>query len=251
PGLNVEVKLKAEHSSNRNWILDIIAADPGLGVFWPFTPQWGTARVEVMLASAEPPGVTLWTMKTAGAADYSMTVYSWYRTAPVEDAYRSAYAEAFGKLATDLCGSGKVQAMAQSSRGAVALPRAESAAIQQPPAPAVAPISAGKVAVLDFKNYAKDLEKENVQYFTDLVRGVVLKGAPRFNVMTRENLLVLLQASGKDLAACEGECEVDTGRRIGADVIVSGDIQKVGTRYKISLRMHETRDGRLISTAIA
>src|SRR5205823_11073805 len=118
----------------------IIAADPGLGVFWPFTPQWGTARVEVTLASAEPPGVTPWTMKTAGAADYSMTVYSWYRTAPVEDAYRSAYAEAFGKLATDLCGSGKVQAMAQSSRGTAApVPRAEPAALQ--PA-AVVPISA-------------------------------------------------------------------------------------------------------------
>src|SRR5438874_9087890 len=35
PGLNVDVKLKAEHSSNRTWILDIIAADPGLGIFWP------------------------------------------------------------------------------------------------------------------------------------------------------------------------------------------------------------------------
>ncbi len=237
PGLNVDVKLKAEHSSNRTWILDIIAADPGFGVLWPFTPQWGTARVEVTLASAEPPGVSPVTMKTEGAADYSMTVYSWYRTEPVEEAYRAAYRDAFARLANDFCSTGRVQAMSQSSRG-VAIPAAAPALAPQQRAvvPAAVSISAGKVAVLDFKNYAKDLQKENVQYFTDLVRGVVLKGAPRFNVMTRENLLVLLQASGKDLASCEGECEVDTGRRIGADVIV---------------RMHETRDGRLISTAIA
>ena len=107
------------------------------------------------------------------------------------------------------------------------------------------------LAVLDFKNYAKDLEKENVQYFTDLVRGVVLKGAPRFNVMTRENLMVLLESSGKKLEECEGECEVDTGRRIGADEVVSGEIQKLGSLYKMSLRLHDTREGRLLSSAIA
>jgi hypothetical protein len=69
--------------------------------------------------------------------------------------------------------------------------------------------------------------------------------------MTRENLLVLLQATGKDLGQCEGECEVDTGRRIGADAVVSGEVLKVGTRYKMSLRLHETQNGRLLSTAIA
>ena len=69
--------------------------------------------------------------------------------------------------------------------------------------------------------------------------------------MTRENLVVLLQASGKDLASCEGECEVDTGRRIGADAVVSGDVLKLGTHYKITLRLHETHDGRLLSTAVA
>ena len=69
--------------------------------------------------------------------------------------------------------------------------------------------------------------------------------------MTRENLLVLLQASGKDLAECEGECEVDTGRRIGADAVVSGDVLKFGSRFKLSLRLHETRGGQLLSAAVA
>ena len=70
-------------------------------------------------------------------------------------------------------------------------------------------------------------------------------------VMTRENLLVLLQATGKDASQCEGECEVDTGRRIGADAVVSGEILKVGSKFKMSLKLHETAGGQLLSTAVA
>jgi hypothetical protein len=110
---------------------------------------------------------------------------------------------------------------------------------------------AGKLAVLELRNFTKDLTRENAQYFTDVVRSAALKAQPQLEVMTRENLLVLLQASGKDLASCEGECEVDTGRRIGADEIVSGEIQKLGTLYKLSLRLHDTREGRLLASTQA
>ena len=112
-------------------------------------------------------------------------------------------------------------------------------------------LGGGKLAVLDFKNFSKDLQADNVRYFTDVVRGASLRAAPRLEVMTRENLLVLLQATGKDAAACEGECEVDTGRRIGADAVISGDVLKVGSRYKISLKLHDTHEGRLLSTGVA
>src|SRR5260370_3337751 len=106
----------------------------------------------------------------------------------------------------------------------------------QPAAPETA---RGKVAVLDLKSSASGLSSEQVRYFGDLVRGATLRAAPQLAVMTRENLLVLLQASGKDLADCEGECEVDTGRRVGADQVVSGDVLRLGTRYKLTLRLHE------------
>jgi hypothetical protein len=109
----------------------------------------------------------------------------------------------------------------------------------------------GMVAVLDLRSSTKDLTPEDVRYFGDVVRGATLKAAPRLEVMTRENLLVLLQASGKDLANCEGECEVDTGRRIGADLIVSGEMLKVGTHYKLTLRLHDTHEARLIGATVA
>ena len=108
----------------------------------------------------------------------------------------------------------------------------------------------GKLAVLDLKNFTKDLTRENAQYFTDVIRQASLRMEPALDIMTRENLLVLLQSTGKKLEECEGECEVDTGRRIGADQIVSGEIQKVGTRYKLTLRLHDTHEGKLLASAI-
>jgi hypothetical protein len=116
-----------------------------------------------------------------------------------------------------------------------------------------AKLALGSLAVLDFPNkIAKsEMSAANAQYFADVVRGVALKELPNLKVITRENLLVLLQATGKDLASCEGECEVDTGRRIGADLIISGDLLKVGTSYKLNLRLHETHGGAMLSGEIA
>jgi hypothetical protein len=132
---------------------------------------------------------------------------------------------------------------------AAAMSRGPAPAVPQKPAPAGT--LAGKLAVLELRNFAKDLTRENAQYFTDLVRGAALKSQPQLQVMTRENLIVLLQASGKKLEECEGECEVDTGRRIGADLIISGELQRVGTKYKMTLRLHDTHEGRLLASTQA
>ena len=118
-------------------------------------------------------------------------------------------------------------------------------------APAVRAQLSGRLAVLELRNETQQLTDRDARYFTDVIRAAVLKLAPQLEVMTRENLLVLLKASGTDLASCEGECEVDTGRRIGADAIISGELVKVGTRYKLSLRMHDTHEGRLVGATLA
>lgn len=109
----------------------------------------------------------------------------------------------------------------------------------------------GTLAVLDLRAYTKEVTPDQARYFTDLVRSATLRAAPGLEVMTRENVLVLLKASGKSLEDCEGECEVDTGRRLGADLIVTGEIQSIGKRLKIALRLHDTREGRLLSSTIA
>jgi TolB-like protein len=128
-------------------------------------------------------------------------------------------------------------------------PRGDSTAMAAPVQARALPLR-GKLAVLDLKNFTRDLSKENAQYFSDVIRQASLRMEPGLDIMTRENLVVLLQATGKKLEECEGECEVDTGRRIGADHIVSGEIQKVGSRYKLTLRLHDTKEGRLLASSI-
>lgn len=53
--------------------------------------------------------------------------------------------------------------------------------------------------------------------------------------MTRESTEMILQQFGKTLADCTGECEVETGRKLGADYVISGRITKVGTRLALTL----------------
>jgi len=115
------------------------------------------------------------------------------------------------------------------------------AAAPQPPGPLM--------AVLEFRSKLKGVEREQVDaaYLTDVVRSAALKQIGGLRVMTRENMLVLLQGSGKKAEDCEGGCEVETGRLLGADLVITGDVLKFGSAYKLNLRLHETRDGRLLS----
>lgn len=120
-----------------------------------------------------------------------------------------------------------------------------------PIAALAAPSPRGMVAVLDFRNKLKDPTEIDVGYLADRVRGGLLEELPTLRVITRENLLVLLAASGKKMEDCEGECEVDTGRRIGADYVISGEVLRFGTALKLNLRMHDTHSSELLSSAIA
>src|SRR5204863_8468414 len=96
------------------------------------------------------------------------------------------------------------------------------------PPPKQAVQARGLVAVLDLNNKLRGAEREQLDgvYFADQVRAEIKRRVPSLGVMTRENIMVLLQAGGKTLADCEGECEVDTGRRLGADYVISGDMLK-------------------------
>jgi hypothetical protein len=107
------------------------------------------------------------------------------------------------------------------------------------------------VAVLEFRDKVPAAERIDAAYLSDRVRGVVKRDLATAKIITRENMLVLLQSSGRDLADCEGECEVDTGRRIGADLVVSGELLRFGTEYKLSLKLHDTRSGELLAATVA
>ena len=127
---------------------------------------------------------------------------------------------------------------------ALALLIALPAAAQEEPS-----LSKGLMAVLELQNKLKGADRELVDrnYFSDRVRQAALRAMPYLNLMTRENMEVLAHNMGLTLEQCdEAQC-VDTGRKLGADTVINGDILKVGSRFKIVLRLHETKSGRLLS----
>jgi len=108
--------------------------------------------------------------------------------------------------------------------------------------------AAERLAVLELSS--KSLNKDEVGLLTDTVRGaVVAKLGSNVKVMTRENMEVMLSDMGLD-ASCvsEGACEVDTARNLGVDYVVSGSIVGLGGLLVASLKLHETREGTLISS---
>jgi formylglycine-generating enzyme required for sulfatase activity len=112
-----------------------------------------------------------------------------------------------------------------------------------------APIQAGtrkRVVVLALHNPAK-LTPQEVGYITDLVRSTATALPPaRFQVLTRENLVQLL-GPGMDLAeACAGDCEIETGRRIGADYLVTGEVVRFGEALRVVLNLYDTRTAALL-----
>lgn len=118
------------------------------------------------------------------------------------------------------------------------------------PALAQTPASTEKIAVLNLGNGANLTETEIV-YLTDQIRGGALKlDQRRYLVMTRENILEMLPP-GVDLASCEGQCEVETGRNIGADYVATGEIIRFGQALKVSMRLYDTRTSALIGQASA
>ena len=177
----------------------------------------------------------------------------------VHESWKEAQKTRF-KLGTVFCAAGEDcrpdQAASQVARTYVPQLADRGAAtpppLSQSPTARLATIGAKRVvAVLDFKSYVPELKPENVRYFADSVRAALLQLDAKVDVVTRENLVALLQSSGKALENCEGECEVDTGRRIGADLIVSGEIQRVGSKLKLTMRLHETHEGKLLGASVA
>ncbi len=112
---------------------------------------------------------------------------------------------------------------------------------------------AGLVAVLEVRSSLEGDAKRSVDigYLADLVRGAALRAGPGIEVITRENLQALLSPAGKPGEACDAACEVESGRKAGADLIVTSILLRLGANYKLDLRLRDTRSGRLLATAVA
>jgi len=86
------------------------------------------------------------------------------------------------------------------------------------------------VAVLELTNKAGVTDDE-AEFLTNKIRNVASQKLPagRFMIMTRENIETLLPP-GTNLKKCTAsECEIEVGRKLGAEYIVTGDITSFTT----------------------
>ncbi|MEZ4475315.1 MAG: SUMF1/EgtB/PvdO family nonheme iron enzyme [bacterium] len=105
-----------------------------------------------------------------------------------------------------------------------------------------------RLAVLELGNRAA-LPAPQIRYLADVVRSVALRlPRGRFFVLTRENIVAQLPP-GTDLEACEGECEVETARNVGADLVVSGEVVPLGDELRVALRLHGVAEGQLLASS--
>jgi len=114
----------------------------------------------------------------------------------------------------------------------------------------VAELRGGVLAVLEFNSKLGGDEKRAVDrgYLSERVRKFAKELLPQATLIDRENVQVLLQAQGRDLSDCEGECEVDTARRLGADLVISGDLLRFGSSLKLNLRLHDVSSNKRLAT---
>ena len=108
-----------------------------------------------------------------------------------------------------------------------------------------------RLAVLEFTG-SGDVKVAVLRLLSDRVRAGVLDSVRRSHlaVMTRESMLAVLRDMGKQNCQ-EGECEVETARNIGADFVVSGEVLFLNHTYLVTLKLHETAKGNLLSTLSA
>lgn len=104
-----------------------------------------------------------------------------------------------------------------------------------------------RVAVLELKNMIKgQVTQEEVGFLTSELRSILSQLPPeRFVVMTRESMAVMIDPSVR-LEDCVGTCEVDTGRILGAEWIITGEVVRFGSSLRVSLKLHNTHTGQLL-----
>jgi hypothetical protein len=115
--------------------------------------------------------------------------------------------------------------------------------------------AAKRLAVLEFSSVG-DTEQKLLTVLADKTRAGVLAASQgrivdgeELVVMTRENIRSYLDQNGIGTQSCNESCEVELGRNIGVSYVMSGELVRLGPLYVLTVKMHETAEGKLLSTS--
>jgi hypothetical protein len=95
------------------------------------------------------------------------------------------------------------------------------------------------VAVIELRNQA-GLSAQEVSYLTELMRQAAHHlPIKRYPLITKENIFTLLPP-GTRIEDCQGECAVDTGRKIGATWLMTGEVIAISGRLRVVIQLYHT-----------
>jgi len=106
-----------------------------------------------------------------------------------------------------------------------------------------------RVAVLELGN-AGGLSDAEIAYLSDQVRATVVETVPQKShlVMTRESIQELLPEGVRLTDCLDAVCEVEIGRTLGADFVISGEILTYDEEYRLILKLHDCESAAFITS---
>jgi len=109
--------------------------------------------------------------------------------------------------------------------------------------------AADRVAVLEFTTDEGAVSQTFLRQISDEARRAAVDVLPtaQYSVITRENQETILREQGVDAAAmCDAQCEVDLARTIGATLLVTGNVAKIGPRYVMNIKVFHADRGQVL-----
>jgi hypothetical protein len=234
PHVVMELQIVPSISKNRTWILDLPFFYPMCG-YWPLTPMWGTARVDIHAKLLDRDHNHIKTITTNARRGYFITFYSWYRTGPLEKRLKESYQLALYDFAKQIRNSGDDILAAAGSF----------------------PIQTDKnlglidnklhVAVIDLNGIG--ISNSDAMSLTNrLISELFL--TQRFTILERDKITEILSEQGFQQSGCtSSECLVEMGKLLNVEQILSGSVGKIGSYYTIDLRRIEVQTGQILRAA--
>jgi len=105
-----------------------------------------------------------------------------------------------------------------------------------------------KIAVLDFK--AKNVPETDAAIITDLFRDQLFN-TKKFQMLDKAAIDNVIKKFNYQAAGiCDVECAINIGENLQADKVINGDVNKLGAKYLISIRMVDVTDATLQLTKV-
>lgn len=106
-----------------------------------------------------------------------------------------------------------------------------------------------RLAVLEFTSVSS-IEYHLLLQLSDNARSGAIEAFPphksNFLVLTRENILDVLEKEGKEEGCLQEQCAITLGRNIGSRFILTGDVSNLDGVFLLKLSVYDTIDGNLL-----